>query len=278
MNLSSRRIFLRALSTSAVAFAGTRSSADTIALEQSKQEGLYKLTPQVEEGPFYIAPQLQRADIREGKSGVPLRFKLTVIEVATSQPLTNARVDIWHCDAQGIYSAYPGQGDNHRIDTSNDRFLRGSQMTDGSGSAAFDTIYPGWYDGRATHIHFKIYLGDRNVLTGQAFFPDALNEFLYLNVLAYQGRASNRMVVNANDMIVSEQDPQRLGFCSIREARDHYEASLIVGIDRAADFAKAPPTPPPPAGSVLGRLFGRPPLPKLRNRTAALVPGLIQGQ
>src|SRR5689334_11190805 len=91
------------------------------------------LTPQAEEGPFYVDPKLIRTDITDGKAGVPLTLRLRVIEAGPCTPIAGARVDIWHCDAQGLYSAFPGQGDQHMIDASRDSFLRGTQMTDASG-------------------------------------------------------------------------------------------------------------------------------------------------
>src|SRR5664279_56815 len=88
------------------------------------------LTPQAEPGPYYIDPKLVRTDIRDGKAGVPLTLRIQVIEAGPCTPITAARVDIWHCDARGIYSAFPGQGDTHNLDTTNATFLRGTQMAD----------------------------------------------------------------------------------------------------------------------------------------------------
>ena len=242
-------------------------------------EGACLLTPQAIEGPFYTDPRLVRTDITEGRAGVPLRLRLRVIEAGPCTPLAGARVDVWHCDAQGLYSAYPGQGDTGRIDTSGQTFLRGTQETDAGGWAAFDTIYPGWYPGRATHIHLKVFLDRRTVLTGQIYFPDALSEFLYTQVPAYGGRKVERLVVNANDGIAREEDPQRRAFCAVKEERDRYVASLVIGVNRGGDVSgltdrsvtpfgqpESPPGPPPGG-------FGPPRL-ALKDRLAALVPGL----
>ncbi|WP_412759738.1 intradiol ring-cleavage dioxygenase [Methylorubrum subtropicum] len=240
-------------------------------------EGACLLTPQAIEGPFYTDPRLVRTDITEGRAGVPLRLRLRVIEAGPCTPLAGARVDVWHCDAQGLYSAYPGQGDSRRIDTSGQTFLRGTQETDASGWAAFDTIYPGWYPGRATHIHLKVFLDRRTVLTGQIYFPDALSEFLYTQVPAYGGRKVERLVVNANDGFAREEDPQRRAFCAVKEERDRYVASLVIGVNRGVDVAdltersvtpSGRPEHPPPGG------LGPPRLLTLKDRLAALVPGL----
>jgi protocatechuate 3,4-dioxygenase beta subunit len=203
------------------------------------------LTPQSIEGPYYLDPRLVRAQIAEGRAGVPLRVDLRVIDGATCKPCERARVDIWHADAQGIYSGYEGQGDRQDLSTIRQKFLRGTQFTDGKGAVSFATIYPGWYEGRATHIHFKVLLDDRNVLTGQMYFPDALNEFIYANIPAYANRLKPRAVVNVNDQFANLHDPDRLSFCAVKEERECYAASLVLGVDRLA-VAKA--ERPPRAG------------------------------
>ena len=192
------------------------------------------LTPQSIEGPYYLDPGLVRRQIAQGRAGVPLRVDLRVIDGATCQPRENARVDIWHADAQGIYSGYKEQGDKQDLSTLGQKFLRGTQFTDGKGAVSFETIYPGWYTGRATHIHFKVLLDDRNVLTGQMYFPDAVNEFIYANIPAYADRLGPRVVVNANDRFANFNDPDRLSFCAIKEERDCYVVSLVLGVDRFA--------------------------------------------
>jgi protocatechuate 3,4-dioxygenase beta subunit len=192
------------------------------------------LTPQSIEGPFYLEPRLVRAQIAEGRPGVPLRVDLRVIDGATCKPSAGARVDIWHADAQGIYSGYQGQGDKENLSTVGQKFLRGTQFTDGKGAVSFETIYPGWYTGRATHIHFKVFLDMRNVLTGQMYFPDAINEFIYANIPAYAGRLKTRAVVNANDRFANFNDPKRLSFCAVKEERDRYAVSLTLGVGRLA--------------------------------------------
>jgi len=221
------------------------------------------LTPQSIEGPYYLDPRLVRAQIAEGRTGVPLRVDLRVIDGATCAPSERARVDIWHADAQGIYSGYKGQGDKEDLSTVGQTFLRGTQFTNGEGSVSFQTIYPGWYVGRATHIHFKVLLEERNVLTGQIYFPDAVNEFIYANVPAYAGRLKPRAVVNANDRFANFNDPSRLSFCAIKEERDCYAVSLVLGVDR---FAVAQVDRPPREGIA-------PEQPTI-ERARMLIPGL----
>ena len=240
----SRRAAFAALSVPAAsALTGVARAAPLTDYSTSRDVCL--LTPQSIEGPYYLDPGLVRAQIAEGRTGVPLRVDLRVIDGATCKPSKRARVDVWHADAQGIYSGYEGQGDKQDLSTVGQKFLRGTQFTDSKGAVSFKTIYPGWYTGRATHIHFKVLVDDRNVLTGQMYFPDAINEFIYANIPAYAGRLKPRAVVNANDRFASFKDPNRLSFCAVKEERDCYAVSLILGIDR---FAVAQADRPPREG------------------------------
>ena len=281
---ASRRRFLAGLTVAPAGFVPHGAQADaSLQTMVAPEDSVCVLTPQSIEGPFYVDPKLVRADITEGRDGVTLRLRLRVVEAGPCTPVAGARIDIWHCDARGLYSGYPGQGDDRTIDTSGQTFLRGTQTTDAGGFVMFDTIYPGWYIGRATHIHFKTFLDQRNVLIGQIYLPDALSEFIYTNVPAYTGRAAERLVVNANDGIATEQDLHRRAFCAIKEEKDHYLASLTLGVDRSADAhserrnaaangrpeypepssPSAPgPRPPPGFGPAPGRsVNGMPPPP-----------------
>src|SRR5690349_6712421 len=117
-------------------------------------------TPEQTEGPYFVDERLNRADIRSDPAngrmsdGVPLKLRLIAHAIAGSActPLRGAIVDIWHCDASGTYSDVEDPG----FKSSGQKFLRGYQTTGSDGSVEFVTIYPGWYRGRATHIHFKV--------------------------------------------------------------------------------------------------------------------------
>lgn len=283
---ASRRGMLAALSAGAAALFPRQARAETAGAETDVSarlgegaDGACILTPQAVEGPFYRDPRLVRSDITEGRPGVPLRVRLRVIEAGSCAPIAGARVDIWHCDAQGFYSGYPGQGDANTVDTSGQTFLRGTQETDAAGWARFETIYPGWYPGRATHIHMKVFLDARTLLTGQLYFPDALNEFLYTHIPAYGGRAIERAVINANDGIAREQDPEHRAFCAVKEERDRYVASLVIGVDRSAGQTRGAmpggrPDRAPPPGAGMGPPPGPPGPAGIADRLGALVPGL----
>ena len=189
--------------------------------------GVCTITPEVTEGPFYFDPKLERADVTEGKKGIALDVRLQVVDAAC-RPLVGARVDIWHCDAQGAYSGYPRQGDGRDVDTSGQTFLRGWQKTDASGIVSFATIYPGWYRGRTTHIHFKIFPNDSSVMTGQLFFPDSLSEQIFTSVAPYNDRPGKRDTSNADDGIARRAGPQSQA--ALRELNDAYQALMIVAV------------------------------------------------
>ncbi len=121
------------------------------------------LTPELTEGPYYLDLDLVRRNIREGRPGTPLDLRVEVVAADACTPLEGAAVDVWHCDAGGAYSGVSGDDGT---------FLRGIQLTDGEGVAEFATIYPGWYTGRAVHIHVKVSLGGSEAFTGQLFFDE----------------------------------------------------------------------------------------------------------
>src|SRR6201995_4995103 len=106
------------------------------------------ITPEMTGGPFYFDPKLVRSDVPEGRPGVAVIYRLQIVD-GSCKPLAGARVDIWHCDAAGLYSNYPGQGDDrrHPVSTRGETFLRGTQIADAGGTAAFRSIFPGWYPG-----------------------------------------------------------------------------------------------------------------------------------
>jgi protocatechuate 3,4-dioxygenase beta subunit len=127
------------------------------------------VTPRQTEGPFYFDPKLVRRDVRDGRPGVPMRLRLQVVRSADCAPVAGSRVDVWHCDSAGTYSGY----DSER--SAGEAWLRGTQFADSNGVATFETIFPGWYGGRATHIHCKAWLPDgRGEISTQLYFPDAL--------------------------------------------------------------------------------------------------------
>jgi protocatechuate 3,4-dioxygenase beta subunit len=237
------------------------------------------LTAQTTEGPYYIDVAKIRSDITEGLDGVPLEVRFSVLDTA-GKPLRDLRVDLWHCDAQGRYSGFGEQGDGRTLSFEGQTFLRGSQRTDRDGAVSFGSIYPGWYAGRTTHIHFKVWSGTRAVLTSQFFLPDALSEFLYTQVPSYQ-RARLRDTLNSADGIALRAGETVLG--AVRETHRRYVATLTVVVDPAAHpVVDRPPQfggMPPAGGPGLFR-GGRPERPQALDgtaRTKALVPPRSEG-
>ena len=209
------------------------------------------ITPEVTEGPYYFDPQLVRDDITEGRPGVPVMIRLQVVDAAC-KPIADARVDIWHCDATGLYSNYAGQGDdhNHPVSTKGETFMRGTQTADKNGVVTFRSVYPGWYRGRTAHVHFKVLIGEKNVLTGQLFFPDALSEFIYQNVAPYSDRKTARDTLNADDGIAKQAT--RASFASVKEEAEAYLVSMIIGANPQAESVGGGPGGPPPGGPPPG--------------------------
>lgn len=119
---------------------------------------------------------LQRTAIADGKAGIPLSLQITIRNVNNNcAVISNARVDIWHCDKDGYYSGYSNTGYLGTQDNTGQVFCRGLQYTDANGQVSFTSIYPGWYSGRAIHIHAQIYVNNVLKLTTQMGFPDAIN-------------------------------------------------------------------------------------------------------
>ena len=160
--------------TEAAGTATTAAAGATLTAADFASLGTCKLTPEQTEGPFYIDVGLDRRDITEGLEGHPLRLGVRVVD-ADCNAVPGAVVDVWHADTTGDYSAFTdgSGGDDAGEGTT---FLRGSQVADADGIVEFGTIYPGWYPGRAVHIHTKVRLDDAAVLTTQLYFPDDLTD------------------------------------------------------------------------------------------------------
>ncbi len=213
--------------------------------------------PELTIGPYFIDDQLERSDIRSNssdnsvKEGVPLTLNINVASVSNNSctPIAGAQVDIWHCDALGQHSGVSAQGS----DSTGQDFLRGYQLTDANGSVQFQTIYPGWYSGRAVHIHFTIRTqgtdGADYQFTSQFFFDDTLTD----EVHALEPYASNgqRDIRNANDNIFSGGGDQLL--LNLQgDTTSGFTGSMSIGLDLtdtetgASDINSGGPGGPPP--------------------------------
>jgi protocatechuate 3,4-dioxygenase beta subunit len=155
--------------TGATATVEPRSGGDLAALFDDAPS--CTLTPQETEGPYYFDPDAVRSDIREGRDGTVLRIVLRVRDAESCEPIRSAVVDIWHCDAGGVYSGFQT--------AEGERYLRGAQVTDRDGIVEFTTVYPGWYPGRTVHVHAKVHVDSTTVLTTQLYFDDGKTDEVY---------------------------------------------------------------------------------------------------
>jgi len=194
------------------------------------------VTPAETEGPYFVDERLNRSDITtdpsngSARSGVALALTFNVARVGTGgcTALSGAQVDVWHCDASGVYSDVAAQSSVGR------RFLRGYQVTDAGGVAKFTTIFPGWYSGRAVHIHFKIrtFSGTSKTyeFTSQLFFDDATTDLVYKNA-PYSARPS-RDTRNQTDMVYTTNgNSGAMLLAALTPSGAGYAAAFAIGLN-----------------------------------------------
>jgi hypothetical protein len=178
------------------------------------------LTPELTEGPFYVAGEKLRRDVTEGKAGTALLLKLTVVNASTCKPVKNASVEIWHCDAGGVYSGAVANNPGTN-------FLRGVQKTNATGVATFKTIYPGWYQGRAVHIHVKVHVAGTVVHTGQLFFPASVTNVVYKRT-PYSAHGTTPDTLNPNDSIFRNGGSK--GLLTLKKNGTGYIGAIGMGV------------------------------------------------
>jgi protocatechuate 3,4-dioxygenase beta subunit len=204
-------------STSAV---GTATTGATAAID-------CVLLPEMTAGPYYLDLDLVRSDITEDRVGAPLALTIIVADANTCTPIQDAAVDLWHCDAEGIYSGFIAASTGQGSGTDDTVFLRGTQITDASGAATFQTLYPGWYQGRTVHMHMKVHVGGNQIHTTQLFFDDTFTDQVYAANEPYASR-NDRDMLNSEDGIYSGGgDATTL---NVTESGDGYAATLTVGV------------------------------------------------
>jgi protocatechuate 3,4-dioxygenase beta subunit len=224
----SRRASLASLGglvAGAVGLGGWRAVEEAGAGPAAVEAGLVTcvLAPEQTEGPYYVDDAAIRRNVTEGKPGVALTLRLTVVNASTCKPIKGASVEIWHCDAAGVYSATSQQS------TENERFLRGVQRTDAKGLAIFRTIYPGWYQGRTVHIHTMVHIGGNVVHTGQLYFSDAVTDAVYKRS-PYSSRP-NRNPRNSGDSIY--RNGGKRSTLKLVKSEAAYTGSITMGVQRS---------------------------------------------
>ena len=174
------------------------------------------LTPEQTEGPYYVDDSMVRRDVTEGREGVALELRLSVRDATACEPIRDATVEIWHCDAVGAYSGFDEEG----------TFLRGAQRSDRDGRVSFRTIYPGWYQGRATHIHVKVHVAGNEVHTGQLYFDEAVTRAVYGRA-PYDSRGEPT-TTNASDGIYAAGGEQST--LALSRQGDGYAGRMTLGV------------------------------------------------
>ena len=222
-------------------------------------------TPTVTEGPYWVDEKLFRSDIRTdpntgvARAGIPLALTINVQNLTGGcSALAGAYIDMWHCDAKGIYSdepTYNPGGGTGTVNTSGQKFLRGYQITDANGQVKFTTIYPGWYTGRTIHIHFRVRTYSGSILlsnfVSQIFFDDSINNVALSNS-AYS-RTTPRDTTNSNDMVYQTANRERMLATVTGDNSSGYSATITV----AASFqSPALASPAIIAGGVANAVSG----------------------
>ena len=242
---SSRRDFLRILGVGSAALLFTRDDFPhgpilSVAGAAAPSPRCV-VRPEQTEGPYFVDEKLHRSDIRRDPSdksirpGVPLRLQFQVSRISGGNactPLSGAIVDVWHCDAQGVYSDVR----DPRFDTRGKKFLRGYQQTDQSGLAGFQTIYPGWYEGRAVHIHFKIRASfdssdssRTQEFTSQLYFDEAVTDRVF-GLASYSGKRGRRTTNDAD--FIFRRGGRELLLNAVKDAHG-YAAIFSIGLQGA---------------------------------------------
>jgi protocatechuate 3,4-dioxygenase beta subunit len=239
--LLSRREILALLGASGIAaLAGCKPSREVADVGTTRGALLPScvVRPEQTEGPYFVDARLDRSDIRSDpisgavKAGAPLELALVVSRIGSGgacAPLAGARVDLWQCDAAGVYSGVR----DPQFDTSGQQFLRGYQLTDATGTARFTTIYPGWYRGRTVHLHFKVRTEPSAArgyeFTSQLYFDDAVTDRVHASE-PYRSQGQGR-VRNEGDGIFRRNGSQLM--LAVAEEAQGYAGTFHLGLQIA---------------------------------------------
>jgi protocatechuate 3,4-dioxygenase beta subunit len=200
--------------------ASPSSTGTTAANATASTNATCAVTPTETIGPYPSLVDLFRSDIRETKTGTVLTLTLKVVNASSNcAPVANANVEIWHVDAAGNYSQYGTQ--------TTQTYLRGIQTTNANGEVTFITIYPGWYQGRATHIHAEVTISGRSIKVTQIAFPESVNNTVHGSGV-YASRGSNPMS-NLSDGIFTDSLSSEI-VTPVGSPSSGYTATFQIGI------------------------------------------------
>jgi protocatechuate 3,4-dioxygenase beta subunit len=199
---------------------GTSGDTGGTGTSTTSTNGSCAVTPSETAGPFPSVRDLFRSDIRDGKAGALLALIVKVVNASSAcSPVAGANVEIWHVDAAGDYSQYGSQASAS--------FLRGIQTTNANGEVLFTTIYPGWYQGRATHIHVEVTIGGVSRKVTQVAFPESVNATVHRSA-NYASRGTNP-ISNASDMIFADSLSSEI-VTPVGDPTAGYTATFQVGV------------------------------------------------
>jgi protocatechuate 3,4-dioxygenase beta subunit len=238
----------------ATASAAATTSAGTSVRALLDAAGTCTLAKEETQGPYWFDVDSIRTDLRQDRPGMPLKLALRVQDMSACKaggaaaPVANSVVEIWHCDAGGVYSGFesastggggapggPGgsggtsdgsysQGDGEASPTDDGTYLRGAQVAGADGIVQFTTIYPGWYRGRTVHIHLKVHVDKKTVLTTQLYMDEAVNDAVFAT--SPYDEHTGRDTRNDNDHIFDAS-----GLLSLRTSGNGYLGVLNLGVD-----------------------------------------------
>ena len=249
--MNSRRKLLAALGTlglAPLAWTALRPRvAHAVATPLANASNVCAISPAMTEGPYFVDERLNRADLTTGAThagvtqGLPLQLDINVVSARATGclPLTGVQIDVWHADAEGTYSEF-GSGTGQK-------FLRGYQVTGASGQVSFRTIYPGWYAGRAIHIHVKARLfnvaGNKTFeFNTQLFFDEAANDIV--NARPTYNARGTRTTRNSQDGIYAGQAASLVNIQPLQDGTTGYLGTATVSLNldpalAAVDFNQA---------------------------------------
>jgi protocatechuate 3,4-dioxygenase beta subunit len=200
-------------------------------------------------GPCY-ASTLEREDISDGEPGLPVRLSFLVVRGDGCTPIAGATVDIWHAAPRGVYSSFPATTICNPGEEAleSESFCRGVQTTDANGRVDFSTVFPGWYGGRAIHIHFTVRIDGNHYVTSQLFFEDSLNDEV-LAQIDYASRGPRDTRNDADVFLPSDMAPFLLSTAKRSDGTLHVWKLLVVrsSLDEPLPTAPTDLPPLPPA-------------------------------